>query len=121
MPKLVWRVKLVAELGPGMTAETELARIERGEEEGLAGLGLRLEEVKRLTATLQAEIVTAQVTAAGERGHWCAACGSLLASRASPPATRRGRTAAAPCRPPAGAPVPARSAAAAPRASPPGG
>ena len=73
MPKLVWRVKLVAELEPGVTTETELARIERGEEVGPADLGLRLEEGKRLTAALQAEIVTAQVTAAGERDRWCAA------------------------------------------------
>ncbi len=52
MPKLVWRVKLVAELEPGVTAETEVARIERGEEAGLADLGLRLDEAKRLTAAL---------------------------------------------------------------------
>ena len=32
MPKLVWRVKLVAELRPGVTTETEVARIERGAE-----------------------------------------------------------------------------------------
>ena len=81
MPKLVWRVKLVAELGPGVTTETEVARIERGEEADLAELGLRLEEVKRLTAALQAEIVTAQVTTAGERRRWCAGCGRLLASK----------------------------------------
>ena len=29
MPKLVWRVKLVAELRPGVMTETEVARIER--------------------------------------------------------------------------------------------
>jgi hypothetical protein len=52
VPKLVWRVKLVAELEPGVTAETEVARIERGEEAGLADLGLRLDEAKRLTAAL---------------------------------------------------------------------
>ncbi len=49
MPKLVWRVKLVAELEPGVTTETEVARFERSEEAGLADLGLRLEEAKRLT------------------------------------------------------------------------
>ena len=32
MPKLVWRVKLVAELGPGAVTETEVARIERDEQ-----------------------------------------------------------------------------------------
>ena len=46
MPKLVWQVKLVAELEPGVATETEVARIERDEEVGLADLGLRLEEVK---------------------------------------------------------------------------
>jgi hypothetical protein len=28
VPKLVWRVRLVAELRPGATTETEIARIE---------------------------------------------------------------------------------------------
>ena len=46
MPKLVWRVKLVAELEPGVTTETEVACLERGEEAGLADLGLRLDEAK---------------------------------------------------------------------------
>ena len=67
MPKLVWQVRLVAELEPGVSTETEVARIERGEAIGLADLGLRLEEVKRLTAALQAEIVPAQVAMVGER------------------------------------------------------
>jgi hypothetical protein len=30
MAKLVWRVKLIAELGSGIVSETEVARIERG-------------------------------------------------------------------------------------------
>src|SRR4051812_39025428 len=67
VPKLVWWVKLVAELEPGVVTETEVARIERGEAIGLADLGLRLEEGKRLTAALQAEIVPAQVATVGER------------------------------------------------------
>jgi hypothetical protein len=49
VPKLVWRVKLVAELRPGVITKTEVARIERGEEAGLADLGLRLDEAKQLT------------------------------------------------------------------------
>ena len=44
MPKLVWRVKLVAELRPGVMTETEVARIERDEQAGLAELGLQLAE-----------------------------------------------------------------------------
>ena len=81
MPKLVWRVRLVAELEPGVATETEVARIERDEAAGLADLGLRLEEAKRLTAALQAAIVTAQVATVGERRRRCAACGQLLASK----------------------------------------
>ncbi len=38
--KLVWQVKLVAERHPGVTAETELACIERDADVGLAELGL---------------------------------------------------------------------------------
>jgi hypothetical protein len=79
--KLVWRVKLVAELQAGVTTETEVARIERGEEAGLADLGLRLNEAKQLTAALQAEMVSAQVAAVGERCRSCAACGRVLASK----------------------------------------
>jgi hypothetical protein len=55
----VWRVKLVAELQPGVTTETEVVRIERDEAASLAELGLRLAEAKQLTAALQAQIVPA--------------------------------------------------------------
>src|SRR5208282_438291 len=53
VPKMVWRVKLVAELEPGLTTEVEVARLERDEQAGLADLGLRLAEAKQLTAALQ--------------------------------------------------------------------
>src|SRR3982751_7140372 len=66
MAKLVWRVKLVAELQAGVTTETEVAHIERGEEAGLADLGLRLDEAKQLTAALQAEMVSAQLAVGGQ-------------------------------------------------------
>ena len=89
MPKLVWRVKLVAELRPGVMTETEVARIERGEAVGLAELGLRLDEAKQLTAALQAQIVPAQVAMTGERHRWCGACGRGLASKGHYPATFR--------------------------------
>ncbi|MDO9713963.1 ISKra4 family transposase [Paracraurococcus lichenis] len=98
MPKLVWRVKLVAELEPGVVSETEVARIERDEVASLADLGLRLEEAKRLTAALQAEIVPAQVTTVGERRRWCAACGQLLASKGHYQATFRSLFGAVPVR-----------------------
>ena len=98
MPKLVWRVKLVAELEPGVATETEVARFERGEEAGLAELGLRLEEAKRLTAALQREIVTAQVATAGERDRRCSACGALLAGKGHYRATFRSLFGAVPVR-----------------------
>ena len=53
VPKLVWRVKLVAELRPGEVTETEVAGIERDGQAGMADLGLRLTETKRLVAALQ--------------------------------------------------------------------
>ena len=34
MAKLVWRVKLVAELEPGIVSETEVARVERDDFDG---------------------------------------------------------------------------------------
>src|SRR3954470_16876666 len=79
--KLVWRVKLVAELEPGVVTETELARIERDAQAGLAELGLQLDEAKRLTAALQARRVPAQVDASGECRRACEACGRALASQ----------------------------------------
>jgi hypothetical protein len=79
--KLVWRVKLVAERHPGVTTETELACIERDEDVGLAELGLRLDEAKRLTAALQAQVVPAQMAALGECPRACEACGRKLAAK----------------------------------------
>jgi hypothetical protein len=89
VPKLVWRVKLVAELRAGVTTETEVARIERSEEVGLAELGLRLDEATQLTAALQAQIVPTQVAMTGERRRGCVACGRGLASKGHYPATFR--------------------------------
>src|SRR5215211_7352981 len=60
--------------------ETEVARMERGAEAGLAELGLQLAEAKQLTAALQAQIVPAQVAVVGEHRRWCA-CGRVLASK----------------------------------------
>src|SRR4051812_16278549 len=69
--------------------ETEVARIERDEQAGLAELGLQLAEAKQLTAALQAQIVPAQVAVVGERRRGCGACGRLLASKGHYPATFR--------------------------------
>ena len=76
-------------LEPGVTTETEVACLERGEETCLADLGLRLDEAKQLTAALQAEMVSAQLAVVGERGRSCAACGRPLASKGHYRATFR--------------------------------
>ncbi len=80
MPKLVRRVKLVAELWPGVAAETEVARIAREEQAGLAELGVWLAEAKQPTAAFQAQIVAAQVAVVGERRRSCVACWPARAS-----------------------------------------
>jgi hypothetical protein len=72
--KLMWRVKLVAEFETAETTEAEVARLERDEQPGLADLGLRLVEAKHLLAAIQAQIVPAQVTVAGEHCRRCLAC-----------------------------------------------
>lgn len=87
--KLIWRVKLVAELAAGVTREVEVARLERDEQAGLADLGLQLAEVKQLTAALQAEMVSTQVSVVGERCRWCGRCGRVLTSKGYYPATLR--------------------------------
>jgi hypothetical protein len=89
VPKLVWRVKLVAEFETGEATEVEVAQFERDEQAGLADLGLRLAEAKRLTAAIQAEIVPAQVMIAGESRSTCVACGRVLASKGHYTATFR--------------------------------
>src|SRR5271163_1394624 len=81
VPKLVWRVKLVAEFGAGESTEVEVARLERDEQAGLADLGLCLAEAKQLMAAIQAEIVPVQVTVAGEHRRACVACEGELASK----------------------------------------
>jgi hypothetical protein len=86
---LVWRVNLVAEFETGERTEVEVARFERDEHAGLTDLGLRLAEAKRLTAAIQAEIVPAQVTIAGENRRTCLACGRVLASKGHYTATFR--------------------------------
>lgn len=65
MAKLLWRVKLVAELGTEIVSETEVGRIERHDRVTQETLGLTLEESKRLVAAVQAEMVGAQVTVMG--------------------------------------------------------
>ena len=89
MRKMVWRVKLVAELEPGSKTEVEVACLERDRQAGLADLGLRLAEAKQLTAALQAEMLPAQVMIAGEHRCTCVVCGRRLASKGHYTATFR--------------------------------
>jgi hypothetical protein len=89
MAKLVWRVKVVADLGLGAVSETEVARIER---DGFAvpeTVGLSLDEGKQLMAAIQAEIVRSQAAVMGERFRWCEHCGAKLWSKGYYPATFR--------------------------------
>src|SRR4051812_43278643 len=78
--------------------ETEVARIERGAQAGLADLGLRLDEAKQLTAALQAEMVSAQLAVVGEHRRGCVTCGRLLASKGHYRATFRSLFGAVPVR-----------------------
>ena len=66
---------------PRVTTETEVARIERGEQAGLVELGPWLEEMKQFAVALQAGIVRAQVAVLGERCCDCPACERVLASK----------------------------------------
>ena len=82
MQKLVWRVKLVTDLGDGAREiDVEVARIERDEFAVPETLGLSLAEGKRLAAAIQTEMVRAQAATIGERFRYCAHCGSDLPSK----------------------------------------
>src|SRR5918998_435587 len=83
--------------GPAPVGSRLTGEAGAGAEAGVAGgggpapadLGLRLGGGKRLAAARQAEIVSAQVPAAGERRRWCAACGQPLAGKGHYRATFR--------------------------------
>ena len=83
MAKLVWHVKLIAELGSGIVSETVVARIEPDDFAVAETVGLTLDEGKRLTAATQAEIVRAQVAAMGERFRWCEHCRATTLPRSA--------------------------------------
>ena len=89
VPKLVWRVTLVAELEPGLTTEVEVARLERDEQASLADRGLRLAEARQLTSALQVEMVPTQGAVVGERRRSCEGCGGVLTSKGHDNATFR--------------------------------
>jgi hypothetical protein len=56
-----WTIKLVFEAVPGSAVEHELGIIERAEEISPATVGLTIAEGKALLASLQEQVVTAQV------------------------------------------------------------
>jgi hypothetical protein len=56
-----WTIKLVFEAVPGSSVEHELGIIERAEEISPATVGLTIAEGKALLASLQEQVVTAQV------------------------------------------------------------
>jgi hypothetical protein len=78
MQKLIWRVKLVADLGDGSASEIEVAQIERDAWAVPETIGLSLAEGKQISAAVQAEMVQSQAKVMGERFRFCAHCGSAL-------------------------------------------
>jgi hypothetical protein len=86
---LVWRVKVVADLGSGAVCETEVARIERDDFAVPETVGLSLDESKQLTAAIPDEVVRCQAAVMGERFRWCKHCGAKLWSKGYYPATVR--------------------------------
>jgi len=85
MPKLIWRVDLVADLGTGVVSETEVARIERDDFAVPETLGLTLEEGKRVAAAIQAVMVCAQVAAMGTGSAGASTVGQSSLVRATTP------------------------------------
>src|SRR5947208_2742346 len=89
MAKLIWRVRLIGELGKGGVSETGGGGGGRDDFAVPETIGLTLDEGKRLTAAIQAAIVGAQVAVLGERFRWCEHCGAKLLSKGYYPATFR--------------------------------
>jgi hypothetical protein len=81
LEKLIWRVKLVAEMGNGPAMEVEVARIERDPHARPETLGLTLEEGKRIAAAVQREVAQAQASVMGENSRYCGHCQSMLPSK----------------------------------------
>jgi len=62
MQKLLWRVKLISDLGDGSTGEIEVAQIERDAWTVPETVGLSPAESKKLAAAVQTEMVRVCVT-----------------------------------------------------------
>ena len=76
-----WTIKLVFEAIPGSPVEHEVGIIERAEEISPATLGLTIAEVKALLASLQEQIVTAQVQQHVASIKSCPRCGSAFRTK----------------------------------------
>jgi hypothetical protein len=76
-----WTIKLVFEVVPGSPVEHEVGTIERREEISPATLGLTIAEGKALLASLQKQIVTAQVQQHVASIKSCPQCGNALRTK----------------------------------------
>jgi hypothetical protein len=76
-----WILKLVAEVVPGKATEHEVATIERIEEFSPATVGLTISEGKTILASLQQQMVTAQVQHHGVSLHRCQGCGRAFCTK----------------------------------------
>jgi len=76
-----WTIKLVVEVFPGNVVEREVGMIERSEELSPATVGLTITEGKALLASLQKEVVTAQVQRHVASIKSCPQCGHALRTK----------------------------------------
>jgi len=76
-----WTIKLVFEAVPGSPVEHELGIIERAEEISPATVGLTIAEGKALLASLQKQVVTAQVQQHVATIKYCPRCGNAFRAK----------------------------------------
>jgi hypothetical protein len=71
-------LKLVAEVFPGRPIEHEIATLERSDLSSPASIGLTIDEGKVILASLQKQIITAQIQQHGASIQSCCRCGKKL-------------------------------------------
>ena len=76
-----WTIKLVFEAVPGSPVEYELGSMERAEEISPATVELTIAEVKALPASLQKQVVTAQVQQHVATIKNCPQCGNAFRTK----------------------------------------
>jgi hypothetical protein len=76
-----WTIKLVFEAVPGSPVEHEVGMIERAEEISPASVGLTIAEGKRLLASLQEQVVNAQVQQHVASMKSCPQCGQAFRTK----------------------------------------